>query len=202
MKSTERKIVKSVLSKEIGWLWILLVVKCIFRKKSLFKKTHWISEQSQESEFVKRLSFAYALYLELQKKMNTEKSFEIMRKILVSIGCKQQWKHFYTLKSDENPMANLMAFNKLMDKEGTPQFNEREYIEQDDGICHFVITRCVFSDFFREGGTPELTKLFCAVDQEFFPKAFPDFEFHRGGSWKNTIAYGKNHCDFIFQKRK
>ena len=202
MKPTERNIVKAVLSKEIGWFYIPLLFKCIIRKKSIFKNCHWTNEQSPESEFVKRLSFASALYLELQKKMSTEKSFEIMRKILVSIGCKQQWEQFYTLKSDENPMAKLMAFNDLMDTEGTPQFNRREYLEQNDSICHFVITRCVFSDFFHEAGTPELTKLFCAVDQEFFPKAFPDFEFHRGGSWKNTIAYGKNHCDFIFQKRE
>lgn len=126
-----------------------------------------------------------------------------MREILIPIGCNEQWNHLQSLGiSNEEPMKRLRAFNDLMDKEGTPQFNKREYVEQSDNICHFVITRCIFKDFFTEAGTPELTKLFCEVDKEFFPKAFPDFKFHRGSSWENTIAYGRDHCEFIFEKKK
>jgi hypothetical protein len=94
-----------------------------------------------------------------------------------------------------------MAFNNLMDKKGAPQFNKREYVKQNNNICHFIITRCVFYDFFTEAGTPELTRLFCEVDREFFPGAFPDFRFYRDGSWENTIAYGKNQCEFVFERK-
>ena len=202
MNIKEIKIIKSVSSKEIGWSWPLFIIKCLIRKRSVFNNTHWANEKGAESKFAKRLSISAAMYLNLKEKMIKERAFETMRKILVPIGCNEQWKHLESLKVfDNKPMKWLMAFNDLMDRKGAPQFNKREYVKQDDNICHFVITRCVFNDFFTEVGTPELTKLFCEVDKEFFPKAFTDFEFRRGSSWENTIAYGQDHCEFIFEKK-
>jgi hypothetical protein len=95
-----------------------------------------------------------------------------------------------------------MKFHNLMDREGAPQFNTRNYVKRNDMTCHFKITRCVFNDFFTDVQFPELTKLFCEVDKEFFPHAFPEFSFHRDGSWENTIAYGKDHCEFIFERKE
>ena len=203
MKIEEIKIAKSVLRRNVGWLWAIFLIKCLFRKKSIFNRSHWSKSGGAESEFVKRFSFASAVYLELQAEFGKEKAFEIMKEILIPVGCNEQWKHFQSLEViDKKPMEQLMEFNDLMDRKGAPQFNKRKYIKQDDNICHFVITRCIFKDFFTEVGTLELTKLFCDVDREFFPKAFPDFKFHRGSSWENTIAYGMDHCEFIFEKRK
>lgn len=125
-----------------------------------------------------------------------------MEDLLVSIGCNEQWEHLKSVDVPEGAgMARLMGFNERMDRKGTPRFNKREYVKQDERICHFLITRCLFHDFFTEAGTPELTKVFCEVDRRFFPEAFPGFRFHRGDSWENTIAYGKDHCEFIFEKR-
>ena len=45
--------------------------------------------------------------------------------------------------------------------------------EQTAGRFRFRITRCLFHEFFTAVGTPELTQLFCAIDEEFFPRAFP-----------------------------
>ena len=203
MKIEEIKIIKSVLSKEMGGSWPVFLIKCLFRNKSIFNKSHWSKSEGSESEYVRRLSFASAVYLELQTKFGKEKAFEIIKNILIPIGYNAQWEHFQSLEvSGKKPMKKLMAFNDLMDRKGAPQFNKRIYKKQDDNICHFVIKRCVFKDFFTEVGTPELTKLFCEVDREFFPKAFPEFEFHRGSSWENTIAYEKDHCEFIFERKK
>ena len=202
MKHSESKIVRSVLRNEVGLSWIPLLVKSFTRKRAVFNNSHWANLEGAESEFTKRLSFASALYLELRNKLHKEKAFEIMRKILLPVGCNEQWKHLRTMENRENPMENLMGFNDLMDKAGTPRFNTREYLKQNDSVCHFVITRCIFHDFFSEAGRPELTKLFCEIDRVFFPKAFPDFEFHRGNSWENTIAYGKDRCEFIFQRKR
>ena len=143
------------------------------------------------------------MYLELKARLGKEEAFEIVKNILVPLGCNEQWDHFQSLKVlSKGPMEQLKEFNDLMDRKGAPQFNERRYMKQNDEICHFVITRCVFSDFFSEVKTPELTKLFCDIDKEFFPKAFPGLTFHRGGSWENTIAYGMDHCEFIFERKK
>jgi len=203
MEIEEIKILKSVLSKEIGWLWPIFLIKCLFRKRPVFNKSRWSKSEGAESEFVKRFSFASAVYLELQKKLGKEKALEIMKNIMVPVGYNEQWKHFQSLEVfGKKPMEQFMEFNNLMDRKGAPQFNKRRYIRQDDNVCHFVITRCIFNDFFVEVGTPELTKMFCEVDREFFPKAFPDLNFHRGSSWENTIAYGMKYCEFIFEKKR
>jgi hypothetical protein len=202
MKIREVKIIKSVLIKEIGWSWPLFLVRCLIRSNAIFRKTHWAEAKSRESEFVRRFSLACTVYAGLGRKMGKEKAFEVVKKILIPIGCDEQWNHLNSLHlSKDAPMVRLMAFNNLMDRKGAPQFNKREYEKQNANVCHFIITRCVFYDFFTEAGMPELTKLFCEVDREFFPEAFPDFKFYRGDSWENTIAYGKDHCDFIFEKR-
>ena len=203
LKIKEIKTMKSVLSKEIGWSWPIFLIKCLVKKSFVFRNTTWRNKKGPETQFIKRLSFAATLYLKLKEKFNQEKANEIIREVLIPIGCAEQWEHLRSLKvPNREPMEQLMAFNDLMDKKGAPQFNKREYVKQSDNICYFVITRCVFNDFFTETGTPELTKLFCEVDREFFPKAFPDFKFHRGSSWENTISCRKDHCEFIFEKNK
>lgn len=201
MKVEEVKIIKYVLSKEIGWLWPLFMVKCLMRANAIFMKTRWANAKDRESEFVKRFSLPCSIYIELIETIGKENAFEAMKKMLVPIGCNEQWNHLNSLSlSEDSGMVGLMAFNNLMDKKGAPQFNRREYVKQNNNICHFIIARCVFYDFFTEVGASELTGIFCEVDREFFPAAFPSFRFHRGNSWKNTIAYGKDHCDFIFEK--
>ena len=202
MKRKEIQNIKSILRASIGWSWPIVLVKALFRKNALFSKTRWSNTGGSEAEFVKRISIASALYIELGKRIGKEKAFEVLDDLLVSIGCNEQWDHLNSMDVIEGSgMERLMAFNNLMDQKGAPRFNKREYVTQDEDTCHFLITRCVFHDFFTETGTPELTKLFCEVDRRFFPEAFPDFRFHRGDSWENTIAYGKNHCEFVFQKR-
>ncbi len=202
MNSEESKILQSVLREQVGWVWPIVLIKSLFNNRSIFNKSHWSKSEGAEADFVKRFSLAASVYLELQAKFGQVKAFEIMTNILIPIGCNEQWKHFQSLEVDgKKPMEQLMEFHELMDRKGAPQFNERTYIKQDDTVCHFVITRCIFYEFFSEVGTPELTKPFCEVDREFFPKAFPGFTFHRGGSWENTIAYGMDHCEFIFEKK-
>lgn len=201
MKIRELKTVRDVLSDAIGWTWPFLVLKCMARRMAIFASTQWAGEKSGESDFVKRFSLASAIYLELVDRMGKQEAFDAMRRILVPVGCNEQWTHMRSLGNlAETPMGRLMAFHNLMDRKGAPQFNKREYVERSENVCHFAITRCVFHDFFTQAGTPELTKLFCEVDREFFPAAFPDLNFHRGNSWENTIAYGRESCTFIFEQ--
>jgi hypothetical protein len=202
MKLKESQIIKSILSASIGWSWPVVLLKALARKNAVFSKTRWSNTRGSESEFVKRISVALPLYVELRERIGREEAFEVMEELLVSIGCNEQWGHLNSMDVAQGAgMERLMAFNKLMDQKGAPRFNRREYVKQDENICHFLITRCLFNDFFTEAGTPELTKLFCEVDRRFFPEAFPDFRFHRGDSWENTIAYGKDHCEFVFEKK-
>ncbi len=202
MKNNEIQTIRSVLSANIGWSWPVVLVKALTGKNAVFKRTRWSENSGAESEFVKRLTIAPALYHEIGRKIGKDNAYKVMEELLVTFGCKEQWDHLNSLNlAEKTGMGRLMAFNDLMDQVGAPRFNQREYVKQDDNTCHFVITRCVFNDFYAEAGTPELAKLFCEVDHRFFPEAFPDFNFHRGGSKENTIAFGKDHCEFVFEKR-
>jgi hypothetical protein len=202
MKLKEMQIIRSVLKARIGGSWFIYLPRAHSMKMSIFRKTRWAKTKDPEAEFVKRMSIAPALYTNLESRVGGEKAFKVMEEILLSIGCHEQWEHLRSMDgSSRSGMARLMAFNELMDQKGTPRFNSRVYIKQDENICHFKITRCIFHDFFLQVGTPELTKIFCEVDRQFFPQAFIEFEFHRNGSWENTIAYGKDHCEFVFERR-
>ena len=176
-------IIKSVLRQEIGRTWPLFLLLCLVKRKSLFSSTRWAKNSGAEAAFAKRLALIASVYRAFVEKSGRERAFNIIKQIVVPVGCSEQWAHFHSLGlSQEQGMSRLMKFHNLMDRKGASQFNTREYIKRDDTTCHFIITRCVFNDFFTEVGFPELTKLFCEVDSEFFPYAFPEFSFHRDGN--------------------
>lgn len=201
MKMKEVKIIKSVLSKKIGWSWSIFLIKCLHRSRWIFGSTTWAKKEGAKADFAKRLSFGSALYLELQKKFDKEKAFEITKNILVRIGCDEQWENLNSLGvSDKGPMERLLVFYAFMGTSGVGNFVNRKLVKANINILHYEVRNCLFVRFYKEVGTPELAKLFCEVDRNFFPDAFPEFRFHRGDSWENTEAYGKNHCEFIFEK--
>jgi hypothetical protein len=203
MKSREIQIIGSTLRASVGRTWPLLVLQALRTKKALLGQSRWSKTRGPEAQFVKRIALAPALYLELVERNGRDEAFQAVEQILVPIGCAEQWDHLNAIDvAGKSPMGRLRAFNERMDEKGGPRFNEREVLRQDDEMCHFVITKCVFYDFFTEVETPELTKLFCDVDRRFFPEAFPGLRFHRRGSWENTIAYGQDHCEFVFESRE
>ena len=99
----------SILNKYIGWSCPLFLFKSYVKKQFLFKKTSWSNKRDDETIFVKHLTLASTLYLELKKKFGGEKAFKITREIIISIGCNEQWKHFNSLNlKDKTPMEKLM----------------------------------------------------------------------------------------------
>ena len=192
----------STLFQEIGWSFPVILISGSLRKNGIFNQTRWAQNPDLKTEaaYVKRLSFAAAIYLSICERVGKDKAFQIVRKVLVPIGCDTVRKRLNALDlSGLHGMERLMKFNHFMQTNDEAKYNLREYVVTDHQTCHYVIKRCVVHDFFTEAGTPELTRLICEVDQVFFPEAFPDFLFDRGDSWENTMAYGKKHCDFILK---
>ena len=200
MKLSEIRIIRSILGKVIGRIWFLFVLSCLRKARSLFKNTKWGLEHGPEAQFVKRLTLAAAIYKELTVKFGKETAFDIVQRIVVKIGFEEQSANASQMSGIwDTEFSRLDAFHELMDEKGGPRFNTRTFLQRDDNLCHFRVTRCVFHDFFKSVGVPELTKLFCEVDRVFFTTEFPSVKFHRNGSWENTIAYGKEFCEFIFE---
>jgi hypothetical protein len=202
MKFSETKTIKRALQKELGWSWPILLVKCLIAKRRIYNQTHWAKETSVESQFAKRLSVSTAMYRGLLRRFDRDKAFEIMREILVPIGTKEQLDNLDKWGvAQKSGMKKLLAFYDAMGKGGIGQFVQRTIKEKNDNTLSFQVRSCFFNRFYEETGTPELTRLFCEVDIEFFSQAFPEFKFHRGDSLENTVAYGKDHCIFVFEKK-
>ena len=194
------KLLKSAISDDIGWRWPFFIIKCLFKKKSAFKKTHWATLKNEEAKLMESLSLGVVIYQELQKKTNEEKALNMMRKIIIPFAFAQVDELLHPLRvSYKEPMKVLIEYLKKVDNEGVGRFCEREQVN-DNKRCHRIVKKCPFHDFHVETGVPELTQLFCETDIEFYTKSFPEFEFHRNGSWKNTIGYGKDACEFVFEK--
>ena len=202
MRAGEIKTIIGVLKKNMGFSWLPLLIKCQIEKGQIFRQTHWAMETGVESVFAKRLAISTAIYLKLLKKFDSDRAFGIIREILVPIGTKEQLDNLDKWGvSGKNGMEKLQAFYSAMGKGGVGQFVKRTITENNDRVLRFEVRNCFFNRFYQETGTPELTKLFCEVDIEFFTRAFPEFRFHRGDSLENTVAYGKEHCNFIFEKK-
>ena len=200
LKVSEIRIIQSVLGDFIGRVWFVFLLSCWRKARSLFKNTKWDLESGPETRFVKRLALAAAMYRELTLKFGRETAFDIVQRIVVQIGFEEQSVNASQMRGTwDTEFSRLDAFHNLMDEKGGPRFNTRTFLQRDRNLCHFRVTRCVFYDFFSSIDVPELTKLFCEVDRVFFTTEFPSVKFHRNGSWENTIAFGKDFCEFIFE---
>ena len=204
MKIQDALVVRAVLRKDLGAQWPIVLLKAVGKSRALFRRTDWATSGGAEASFVRRLALPAAIYsliLDIPR-FGKEDALRIAGGLILEAGCREQWDHLESIETPERGgMARLMAFHDLMDDRGAPQFNTRIYREKTASRCHFVITRCVFVDFLSTVNAPELARFFCKVDRRFFPDAFPDFEFHRGDTWENTIAYGKPECEFVFEKK-
>jgi hypothetical protein len=202
MKTSELKHIRSAVKGSLGPSWPVFLASSGLHSNTVFKNTHWASTHGEEAKFVKRMAIAPAVYLKLSKRLGKEKAYEVMEQILVPISV-DDTQSFVDKggSSGKTAMERLLAWNEAYDTEGATRFMEKEVLQQDDSTLHFVFKRCVVWDFMQEAGTPELTRLFCESDHVFFPKAFPEFEFTRGDSRENTLAYGNSQCEYLFKKK-
>ncbi len=200
LKISEIKTIHSGLRDTIGRSWFFFLIRGWRNARVLFKSTKWGLEHSPEAKFVQRLALVAAMYKMLTVRMDKDEAFDVIRRIVVKIGFDEQSIHARKLgHSWKTEFDRLEAFHDLMDMKGGPRFNTRTFLQRDEDVCHFRITRCVFYDFFKSVDVPGLARLFCEVDRVFFTTEFPSVRFHRNGSWENTIAYGNEFCEFIFE---
>ena len=201
MKLQEIKIGSSVLKKEIGWSWLWLFIKALIKKRAVFNNSPWAKQNNEEAKLAKRLAITVALYQELIKKIGKQKAFEIMGKIIIPIGYNEQVEILNSLNLQQKEAINkLLAFYNFVGQQAFARFVERKIVAKNDRIFHFQIQNCFFKKFYDQAKAGELTRLMCAIDKVFYSKHFPEFKFHRGNSWENTIAYDKEYCEFIFEK--
>jgi hypothetical protein len=201
MKKAETSIMISVLKDELGFFWFYYLIKSILKKNNLLKETQWSHDTSTEGMFARRLSVLAALYNILQEKFNQGMAFRILSRIIVPAGCCEQWRNLRELNIEkEHGYTRLKVFYDFMGEGGSGQFVKRTLSSNTEKLVEYEVRECLFARFFKEMGMLELATLFCKVDRSFFPTAIADYRFSRGDCWKNSAAYGKDHCIFRFER--
>lgn len=199
-------IVSSVLREEVGWSWPLFLAGCLHHSNKIFSNTRWAAPDAplDEASYLKRFAVAASIYLRLRPQLGPERAYSAVGRIIVPIGCANARQQFDSLATSKTPemigLPRLMAVHKLIQASDLGRFCRREYVVVTESLCHYVVRHCLALEFFTQVGTPELAVHVCQVDNTFFPQAFPEFKFSRGDSWENTIACGKDHCEFILEK--
>lgn len=201
MRKTETGIMISVLKDELGLMGLVLLIRSVLKKGSLLKGTRWYRDNSAEGAFARRMSVLASLYNILKEKFDQGAAFRILSRIVVPAGCCEQWKNLKNLNVEgERGYTRLKAFYDFMGEGGTGQFVKRTLSSNTEKLVQYEVRECFFARFFTEMGMRELASLFCKVDRSFFSTAIADYTLSRGDSWKNSAAYGKDHCIFRFEQ--
>jgi hypothetical protein len=168
----------------------------------LVRGTRWAAEGTAEARFVRRTALAPAIYLELKERLGAERALAAVRDSITTIGLREVTGTLRSLPAvPPDPMDQLQAFYQVANQKPPNVFMPRTTTRQTADRFRFRITKCLFHEFFTAVGTPELTQLFCAIDEEYFPRAFPQLAFHRDGTLNNTIGRGNTACQFAFDRK-
>jgi hypothetical protein len=191
-----------VLRRHAGRRWPVILLRSLVSARSLVRGTRWATDRTAEAGFVRRMAFAPAIYLELKERLGADRALAAVGESITAIGLREVTGTLRSLPAaPPDPMDHLQAFYQAANQKPPNVFMARTTTWQTADRFRFRITRCLFHEFFTAVGTPELTQLFCAIDEEFFPRAFPQLAFHRDGTLNNTIGRGNTVCQFAFDRK-
>lgn len=174
--------------------WPIFVLRLLFT----FGRFKRGIQSELPKEFIESTAFIAHLYVSLQEKMDKNKAFEVTRAVVMTTGLAMQQANFRNVE-DERTYNNLIKYQKRTNKEGTTKLNTMEIIEETETRYEFIVTRCMFFEFFSELGMKELTSILCSVDNAIFGSYMGDeLAFHRSGK-ENTIFSGGSMCRFVIE---
>lgn len=150
-------------------------------------------------DFIKEYAFIAWLYKRLAKKVGEKKAFEILRASILTTGIAVQQANFRNVETERN-FENLVLFQKRTKESGSTKLNKMKIISETKNKYEFRVTKCAFYELFYFLKVPELTKIFCSIDNAIFCSYLPEkVIFHRNGIG-NTIANGNEYCEFVLKK--
>ena len=126
---------------------------------------------------------------------------EVIRVSVLTSGFVIQQANFRNVEENRN-FENLIKYQQRANSEGSTSLNTMEIVEQSNVKYEFHVTRCVFYELFRYLKVPELTSVFCTIDNAIFNTYLPEkLIFHRNGL-NNTIPQGNEYCKFVIEKKE
>ena len=133
---------------------------------------------------------------------NSESVINILENVFTGVG--QRWIKLYIrliLWFSRDPFYKMIEESKKRIENNYGTTFTFEY--SGDGENYFVITtkKCFYYDFFVANDIPELTRVFCSADKNWFEEIKPEkhgFKFER----PTTLGYGGSECPFKFTRIK
>jgi len=144
----------------------------------------------------KSCALMISMYSCFRKKLDRERALSLVKAVGIPIALSVQMANFRYVEAERN-LGNLIRFQKRTNREGPTRMNRIEIRKETDRAYHFTVDgSCCFHRIFSEAGVPELTTVFCDVDNAVFNIYSPDrIVFHRTGGG-NRIADGADRCLF------
>jgi hypothetical protein len=138
-------------------------------------------------------------YTILLKSEEKDKALRILKAMVLPMGLAVQMANFRYVEDMPN-MKNLIQYQQRTNKEGPTRMNSMEIIMANNNTYEFKVSRCCFYEIFNNAGFPELTSVFCEIDNAIFNVYLPDSViFHRKGQ-KQRITDGAEYCTFFCEK--
>ncbi len=152
-------------------------------------------------DFINEYAFVAWLYIKLAEKTGKKTAFEILRALILTTGIAVQQANFRNVEA-ERSFENLVFFQKRTQESASTKLNKMEIISETENRYEFRVTKCAFYELFSFLGVPELTTIFCSIDNAIFCSYLPEkIIFHRNGIG-NTIADGNEYCEFVIEQKE
>jgi len=140
-----------------------------------------------------------AAYQTLRPWLSSEAAVALLQAAFLKSGAPVREKTRAFLDRSADPFGELVAISKRRESEafGSSFVFERE--RDDDEAYLLNIRRCFWNDFFARAGVPELTRVLCEFDRNWFEAIEPErhgLRFER----TTTLGHGGTHCPFHFHR--
>lgn len=134
------------------------------------------------------------IYDEMVASLGKEKTQELLGRAII----RNAIEHGRGYAEREDRAADLTAFAALLPQWTQNDALEIDFIEQSETQLDFNVTRCRYSEMYKEMGLGEIGHLLsCNRDGSFCTGYNPDIELTR----TQTKMQGASHCDFRYEYR-
>jgi hypothetical protein len=176
----------------------LFMMKLIFRLLVIKKQIN----KNIPEDIRKLLGLVIALYSLFRKKLSVQQSLQLLKAVIIPIGMLKQMTIFRYVEEPDHSFENLIKYSKLFKEEGPMRLNKMEIESETADEYKFKVKNCIFISVFKKFNFPELSGIFCSIDNATYNVYDTDsIAFSRGGL-NRTIAQGNATCDFICERRK
>jgi predicted ArsR family transcriptional regulator len=190
---------RRVLRRAYGWRWPLALLRCGLASRRLVRRSRWAVRQDVEARLAALLALLPAIVLDARRH---EREDGVPRALLDALLEPHLRRIVAELAAIGGARERWHAFADRVVQQGIGAFNETEFVSVDDDRFELRVHRCLFAELARDAGVPKLGQELCRLGATLCAQVLPSHEFHRNGPAECTLAYGQDHCDYVWERRE